>query len=135
MNKQKSSTMPTLIDCSTEAHSDTADLHNNYFTKQSKVDNAIHLLPHPTYMESCSIYNINISPQYIKDAISCVNSSPRLIKKCIYSPAVTLSQYFKKLLSNSFVPSSTGQCMPNFQEIGPFNTIQLYTYLSSQLSR
>ncbi|KAH3893754.1 hypothetical protein DPMN_017904 [Dreissena polymorpha] len=46
-NKQSSTTIPTLIDNGTEAstNAEKADLVNNFFTKQSTVDNSTHTIP------------------------------------------------------------------------------------------
>ena len=91
--QQSIHTIPTLIDGESEAstNEDKATLLNSYFCSQSSIDDSNHHLPNiPT--TDCSISQIDISVQDVKDAINLIDAykasgpdriSPKLAK---YSP-------------------------------------------------
>ena len=117
LRKQQSiHTIPTLIDGESEAstNEDKATLLNSNFCSQSSIDDSNHHLPNiPT--TDCSISEIDISVQDVKDAINLIDAytdsgpdliSPKLICECSDILAGPLSTYFNRLLMDSEFPSS-----------------------------
>ncbi len=76
-SKNKSTTIPTLIDDGNEAISDEdkTELLNKFFSKQSTIDDSLNRLPPTTPLPLHNLSTILISPTDVIDAISLVNPS------------------------------------------------------------
>ena len=128
LNDQKSSDIPFLIENNIQLNSpkDKAEILNNFFCKQSDIDDSNAALP-PDRPSLSSFTDINITTQDVSDAIKliCPNKAsgpdfinPRLIKegKDILSPH--LSRLFNKSLQQSSFPDTwkTANVIPVYKK-------------------
>lgn len=114
--KQSTKTIPTLIQEGITATTDKqkAELLNEYFSKQSNVEESNINLPNLNKVTDHSLNQITISEQDVRDAISLIDPSkacgpdslhPRLLKEGACILCKPLTRLFNLSLANSSFPS------------------------------
>lgn len=116
-SKKSSSSIPPLIDNDQyiDDNDGKANVLNNYFCSQSTLDDSNQPPFDPIPTSNCSLTNISLSVQDVKDAVCSMDPnkasgpdliSPRLIREGIDALSVPLCNYYNRLLLNSSFPTA-----------------------------